>query len=96
MIRNILLKWRKDYKKRIFLVNGNVCGNRVKMARFAHNPPLTQENIARLINLQGMEMTPLIISRIERNQRHVCDGELHMISMALSVSMEWLCCSSDS
>ncbi len=35
-------------------------------------------------------MTPLIISRIEKNQRHVCDAELLYIARALNVSMEWL------
>lgn len=39
----------------------------------------------------GMDMTPLIISRIEMKQRHVCDAELLMLSKALGVSMEWLC-----
>jgi len=38
-----------------------------------------------------MEITPLIISRIEKNQRHVCDAELRMFSKALGVSMDWLC-----
>jgi transcriptional regulator with XRE-family HTH domain len=38
-----------------------------------------------------MEMTPIIISRIEKNQRHVCDAELRMIAKALNVSMDWLC-----
>jgi hypothetical protein len=38
-----------------------------------------------------MEITPLIISRIEKNQRHVCDGELYMLAKALGVTMEWLC-----
>jgi len=36
-------------------------------------------------------MTPLIISRIEKNQRHVCDGELRILAKALGVTMEWLC-----
>ena len=39
----------------------------------------------------GMDMTPLIISRIEKNQRHVCDAELRIIAKALNVSMDWLC-----
>ena len=33
-----------------------------------------------------MEITPLIISRIEKNQRHVCDAELKMLAKALGVS----------
>ena len=36
-------------------------------------------------------MTPLIISRIEKNQRHVCDAELRILAKALGVTMDWLC-----
>ena len=74
-----------------FLIDGNLCGDRVRLARAMHKPPLKQEDLAREINLMGMDMTKLIISRIERNQRHVCDGELKMLAKALGVTMEWLC-----
>ena len=76
---------------RRFLVEGNICGDRVRLGRAMHKPPLTQEELAREINLQGMEITPLIISRIEQNNRHVCDAELLMLSRVLGKSMEWLC-----
>ena len=56
----------------------------------------TQDELAQRINLMGYEdMTPLIISRIEKNQRHVCDAELKVLSKALNVSMEWLCGAGD-
>ena len=74
-----------------FLMQGNICGDRVRLARAMQKPPMTQDDLAREINLLGMEITPLIISRIEKNQRHVCDGELKMLAKALGVSMEWLC-----
>ena len=77
--------------KNMFLIPGNVCGDRVRLGRAMHKPPLTQEDLAREINLLGMEITSLIISRIEKNQRHVCDAELVMLSRALGKSMEWLC-----
>ena len=77
--------------KNMFLIPGNVCGDRVRLGRAMHKPPLTQDDLARKINLLGMEITPLIISRIEKNQRHVCDAELVMLSRALGKSMEWLC-----
>lgn len=77
--------------KRMFLTEGNLCGERVRLGRAMQKPPMRQEDLAREINLMGMEMTPLIISRIEKNQRHVCDGELLMLARALGVSMEWLC-----
>lgn len=74
-----------------FLIKGNICGDRVRLGRAMQKPPMTQEDLAREINLMGMEITPLIISRIEKGQRHVCDAELLMLSKALRVSMNWLC-----
>jgi len=74
-----------------FLMEGNLCGDRVRIARAMHRPPLSQEDLAREVNFLGMDMTKLIVSRIETNQRHVCDGELQMLARALGVTMEWLC-----
>ena len=74
-----------------FLIEGNLCGDRVRLGRAMQKPPMRQEDLAREINLMGMEITPLIISRIEKNQRHVCDAELRMLAKALGVTMEWLC-----
>ena len=74
-----------------FLIQGNLCGERVRLGRALQKPPMRQEDLAREINLMGMEITPVIISRIEKNQRHVCDAELRMLAKALHVSMEWLC-----
>ena len=75
---------------RRFLIEGNICGDRVRLARAMHKPPMTQEDLAREINLLGMDMTKLIVSRIEQNQRHVCDAELKMLAKALGVTMDWL------
>ena len=74
-----------------FLLEGNIIADRVRLGRAMQKPPMKQEDLAREINLLGMEITPLIISRIEMNQRHVCDGELVMIAKALHVSLDWLC-----
>lgn len=74
-----------------FLIEGNICGDKVRLGRAMQKPPMTQEDLAREINLMGMDMTPLIISRIEKNQRHVVDGELKILAKALGVTMEWLC-----
>lgn len=74
-----------------FLVEGNICGARIRLGRAMQKPPMKQEDLAREINLLGMDITPLIISRIEKGQRHVCDAELKIIAKALGVTMEWLC-----
>ena len=77
--------------KGMFIISGNLCADRVRLGRALQNPPMTQEDLARKIQLMGEEdMTKLIISRIEKNQRHVCDGELLLMAKALGVSMEWL------
>ena len=77
--------------KSMFLIKGNICGDRIRLARAMHKPPYTQEDLAREVNLLGMDMTKLIVSRIENGQRHVCDAELRMLAKALGVTMEWLC-----
>ena len=74
-----------------FAIDGNICGERIRLARALHKPPLTQEQLAIKIQLRGMELTQVMISRIEKNNRHVIDAELLMISKVLGVSMEWLC-----
>lgn len=82
--------------KCMFTIKGNVCSERVRLGRALQKPPITQEELAKKLQFMGMEdMTPLIISRIEKNQRHVCDGELRMIAKALDVTMEWLVGDSD-
>ena len=63
----------------------------MRLGRALQKPPMTQEDLACKIQLMGAEdMTKLIISRIEKNQRHVCDAELRLLARALNVSMEWL------
>mgnify|MGYP004531983323 FL=1 len=77
--------------KNLFLIKGNMCGERVRLGRALQKPPMTQDDLARKIQFMGMDMTPLIISRIEKNQRHVCDAELRILAKALGVTMDWLC-----
>ena len=74
-----------------FQIKGNICSERVRLARALQKPQITQEELAACIQLMGMDMTGFMISRIEKNQRHVCDAELVMLSKALGVSLDWLC-----
>lgn len=77
--------------KSMFTIKGNICSERVRLGRALQKPPITQEELAQRFQFMGVEdMTPLIISRIEKNQRHVCDAELRMLAKALNVSMDWL------
>jgi len=75
----------------MFTMKGNICGDRVRLGRAMLKPPLTQEEFAKKIQLtSGLEITKIIISRIEKGERHVIDQELRMIAKALNVSMDWL------
>ncbi|BFJ85306.1 helix-turn-helix transcriptional regulator [Ruthenibacterium sp. CLA-JM-H11] len=77
--------------KRRSRAQGNLCAQRVRLGRALQKPPMTQEDLARKLQLMGaQDMTKLIISRIENNQRHVYDLELSILAQALNVSMEWL------
>ncbi len=82
--------------KSMFTIKGNICFERVRLGRALQKPPITQEELAQRLQFMGVEdMTPIIISRIEKNQRHVCDAELRLLAKALGVSMEWLVGDSD-
>ena len=81
--------------KSLFLIKGNICAERVRLGRALQKPPMTQDDLARKIQFMGMDITPLIIFRIEKNQRHVCDAELRIIAKALGVTMDWLCGDND-
>ncbi|WP_300842440.1 helix-turn-helix domain-containing protein [Enterocloster bolteae] len=82
--------------KSMFTIKGNICSERVRLGRALQKPPITQDELAKKLQFMGMEdMTTLIISRIEKNQRHVCDAELRMLAKALGVTMEWLVGDSD-
>lgn len=81
--------------KSMFLIKGNICAERIRIARALHKPPLNQEELATKMQLMGMEITQPIISKIEKNQRHVCDAELKAFAKALGVTMDWLCNDSD-
>ena len=78
--------------KSLFLIKGNICAERVRLGRALQKPPMTQDDLARKIQFMGMD---IIISRIEKNQRHVCDAELRIIAKVLGVTMDWLCGDTD-
>ena len=75
-------------EKTKFTVLPNVCGDRVRAARAMRGWSL--EEMAVKCNFNGVEMTKHILSRIERKERHVVDGELVHLAEVLDVSVLWL------
>jgi len=75
-------------EKTKFTVPPNVCGDRVRAARAMRGWSL--DELAIQCNLKGVAMTKHILSRIERKERHVVDGELLHLAEVLDVSALWL------
>ena len=75
---------------KIYDYNGkkNICGERVRQARVIQR--LRQEDLAAMIQTQGVNMERDSISRIEIGTRFVSDFELKIFAKVLGVSVDWL------
>jgi transcriptional regulator with XRE-family HTH domain len=75
-------------EKTKFTTPPNICGDRIRAARAMRN--LSQEDLAYKCQFAGVQLTKIMISRIECKQRHVVDGELITLSNVLDVNVPWL------
>lgn len=76
---------------RLYIPDGkkcNISGDRIRQWRM--DAGLTQEELAIRMQLNGLQMGQMAISRIETGKRLVADFELVIFSRVLGVSMEWL------
>ena len=73
-----------------FLYHGkkNICGDRIRMARLEKR--LSQTDLARLLQLEGVPMERDAISRMEMGDRLVADYEVVTIAEVLDVPVLWL------
>jgi hypothetical protein len=68
----------------------NVIGKRVRKARLACKPPVTQDDLVGRLARHGIALDQTGISRIENETRYVMDYEAVAIARALRVSVAWL------
>lgn len=68
----------------------NLVGPRVRQAREAMQPPLTQQDLSARLEVRGVHLDRAGISKIEQGSRAVSDIELVAFSDALNVSVSWL------
>jgi HTH-type transcriptional regulator, cell division transcriptional repressor len=68
----------------------NVIGERVRLARLAMRPPVSQEDLSGRLAARGIQITQTGISKLEKRQRYVLDYEVVAIAKALRVSVTWL------
>ncbi len=68
----------------------NIVGIRVRQARKAANPPITQSDLIARLQLLDMNIDQSGLSKIENGQRPVSDIEIISLANALKVTEEWL------
>lgn len=66
----------------------NISGGRIKEAR--KRAKLSQEMLAARLQVRGLPLEQMAISRMESGKRVVADFELPVLADALDVSVEWL------
>lgn len=77
-------------KKTSQLPQRNLIGERVRKARLACNPPVTQDDLAGRLAARGISVDQTAISRIENRPRYLMDYEIVALAKSLRVSVAYL------
>lgn len=75
---------------RLYTLDGkcNISGPRIREARVKAG--MSQEELAVRMQLDGLQMGQMAVSRIETGKRPVPDFELPLLAAALGVTTDWL------
>ncbi len=68
----------------------NIISERLRRARLAHNPSLTQDELSGRLAVKQLILDRVAITKIENGQRCVFDFELATIAEVLKVDVRWL------
>jgi len=68
----------------------NIVGDRIRQARKAGRPPITQTDLVARLQILGMQIDQSGLSKIESGRRPVTDVEVIALAKALKVSVAWL------
>ena len=68
----------------------NVIGERVRRARLAMNPSVSQDDLCGKLAREGVMMTQTAVSKLENGERYVMDYEALALSKVLKVGVAWL------
>jgi len=68
----------------------NIVGQRIKIARALHRPPLSQSNLLARVQILELLKSQPTLSKIESEERPVMDSELVVFAKALNVDILWL------
>jgi hypothetical protein len=68
----------------------NIVGERVRLARAAMKPPISQDDLSGKLARRGIQITQTSLSKLENRQRAVLDYEVAAIADCLRVPIAWL------
>ena len=71
-------------------MSANKSGHRIRVARTMQKPRLTQDNLVAKLQIDGINISKNMLSRIEVGERYVTDLELIAFAKVLNVSVAWL------
>jgi HTH-type transcriptional regulator, cell division transcriptional repressor len=77
-------------KKTGQLAKRNLIGERIRKARLACKPPVTQDDLVGRLAARGITIDQTAVSRIENQTRYLMDYEIAAIARSLKVSVGWL------
>jgi hypothetical protein len=70
--------------------NNNIVGKRVRKARLATKPPLSQDALSGKLAGRGVVIDRAGIAKLETGTRYVSDFEVKALAAALGVTVGWL------
>ncbi len=82
------MNWGDVMKQRTNANGKNLIGERLKVLRKKSN--FSQRDLARELQLVGIDMDKNVITRIETNKRYVTDFELQALTQIFKVSYDYL------
>ena len=65
-------------------------GQKIRIARAMRNPKMEQQELLAKLQVQGLDISQSILSKIENGKRPVYDIELKAFAKVLGVSINWL------
>lgn len=68
----------------------NLCGSKVAALRMAMTPRLSQNGLAKLLQLAGLDLEKNAIQKLESGQRFVTDIELKALAQVLNTTVDEL------
>jgi hypothetical protein len=68
----------------------NIVGRRVRTARQAHFPPLTQDQLSGKLAIEGVQLDRVAIAKIETGIRCAFDFEVRALATVVNLDANWL------